>query len=265
MPFQELKKNLGEIAAAFKKEISGSLKTDKQGIIIKADSLGSLEALLMLLRQANVRIVKTGIGPITKSDIVAAKANLDVSPLDAVIVGFNVKAEEDIDYGNVKVITDEVVYKLIENLEKWRKETQAELEKERLLGLATICKLEILSQYLFRNSNPAIFGVRVIAGKLKTHIPLIDNNDENIAHVKAIQSEKHRIEEATPSMEVAISLPGVTFDRQLKSTHYLYTNMSESQFKAFKKHKDLLSAEELRVLQEIADIKRKKNAEWGAA
>ena len=263
MPFQEIKGNLSQLEKEFKKEVSQVISQDKQGIIIKADSLGSLEALITLLHQANIKIVKASIGPISKADISAAKANLTINPLDAVIVGFNVEPEEELEFGNVKVFTNDVVYKLIDDLSLWRKEKQAEIEKSKLLGLATICKLEILPQFVFRNSNPAIFGVRVLAGNLKNHLPLIDENDEAIAHVKAIQSEKHSVEQATQGMEISISLPGTTFDRQLKNTKYLYANISESQFKAFKKNKDLLSREELKTLQEIADIKRKKKSDWG--
>jgi translation initiation factor 5B len=158
---------------------------------------------------------------------------------------------------------NEVVYKLIEDLQKWRTERADEIEKEKILGLATISKLEILSQYVFRNSNPAIFGVRVVAGKIKTGIPLIDNNGEEIARVKGLQVEKTSVNEAKPGQELAISLPGTNFERQLKESKYLYVDISERQFKDFKKNKDLLSADELKTLEEIAAIKRKKNMSWG--
>lgn len=264
MPFQELKKNLDEITKAFKQEISSVTNLDRTGVIIKADSLGSLEALITLLHQANIQILKAGIGPITKSDIGAAKANLENAPLDAVVIGFNVEPEEDIEFGKVVVFTEPVVYKLIDKVQLWREHKQKEIEKEKLMGLATVCKVEILPQYVFRNSNPAIFGVRVIGGTLKTHIPLIDENDNDIAHVKSLEADKHTVQEAASGKELALSLPGVTFDRQLKTTRYLFANLSESQFKAFKKHKDLLSSDELKILAEIAEIKRKKNDTWGA-
>jgi translation initiation factor 5B len=265
MPFQLIRNNFEELEKQFKKELANTLVLDKQGIIVKADSLGSLEALLVLLKQAHVNVVKAGIGPISKTDIVAAKANLEINPLDACIVGFNVKPEEDLEKGKIQIFTNEVVYRLIEELELWRRETQAEIEKEKLMGLATICKLQILPQYVFRNSNPAIFGIRVIGGKVKTRIPLIDENGEDVAHVKALQMDKSSVEQAQPGTELAISLPGVTFDRQLKSTQFLYADMSELQFKAFKKHKDLLTSDELQVLQEIATIKRRKHETWGVA
>ncbi len=263
MPFQKVDNNLEKIKSEFKKEISGIIKHDRQGIIIKADSLGSLEALIFLLRQEHIQIIKSGIGPIGKSDIVSAKANLDINPLDAVLVGFNVELEEDVEKGNVKIITNDVVYKLIEDLQKWRKERSAEIEKEKLMGLATICKLEILHQYMFRNSNPAIFGVKVLAGKARVGIPLIDNNGEEVARIKSLQREKSSVNEATQGQELAMALPGITFDRRLKDIKYLYAQLSEKQFRAFKENKDLLSVEEMKVLGEIADIKRKKDISWG--
>lgn len=262
MPFQIVHNNQAELAAQFKRELTGAIHTDKQGVICKADSLGSLEALITLLHQANISILKASIGPITKADVSAAKANLESNPLDAVIVGFNVTKEEDIQ-SSVPIFTDEVVYKLIDKVQTWRTETQARIEKERLMGLATICKVEILPQHVFRNSNPAIFGVRVLGGTLKTRIPLINEHDEDIAHVKSIQSDKQSVEQATQGQELALSLPGVTFDRQLKTTRYLYANISETQWKQFKKNKDLLQSDELQILQEIALIKQRTKPNWG--
>ncbi len=263
MPFEKINNNLKEVSEKFKKEISQAINLDKEGIIIKADSLGSLEALITLLKQSNIKIVKAGIGQINKVDIISAKANLEINPLDAVVVGFNVGHDEDIEFGNIKVLTNEVVYKLIEDLELWRKQKQDEIEKEKLMGLAAICKLEILHKYVFRNSNPSIFGVKVLAGILRKNINLISEDDESIARVKAIQSDKSSIDEAEENMEVAISLPGTNFERQLKEKGFLYSQLSESQFKAFKKNKDLLSQGEIKALQEIAEIKRKKKDNWG--
>src|SRR3989344_1006138 len=73
MPFQKLENNLAEISQEFEKEIEGTINLDRKGIIVKADSLGSLEALLTLLKQGNVDVVKAGIGEIGKSDVVNAK------------------------------------------------------------------------------------------------------------------------------------------------------------------------------------------------
>ncbi|HDK41941.1 MAG TPA: translation initiation factor IF-2, partial [Candidatus Pacearchaeota archaeon] len=210
MPFVVYKGDKEKIKKEFKKEISETIKTDKQGIIVKADSLGSLEALLILLKQSNIPIVKAGIGNINKTDIISAKANLDINELDAVIAGFNVDIDEEAKeiQGNTKILTEDVIYKLIENLTKFREEKAKEIEKKRLMQLTTICKLKILPQYVFRNTKPAIFWVKVEGGKLIQNLNLISNDNEEIGRVKNIQSENKGVQEATEGMEVAISIPG---------------------------------------------------------
>ncbi len=264
MPFVIYKDNDKEIESSFKKELQENIKTEKKGIIAKADSLGSLEALLTLLGEQNIPVVKAGIGDISKSDIISAKANLDINELDAVIVGFNVKKCPDVEKTDkIEIFTEEVVYKLIENVAEFRKEKQKEIEKKRIMELTTLCKIKNLHEYVFRNTSPAIFGVRIEKGKLRSRLKLINENGDPIGKTKNIQSENKSVEEANEGMEVALSIPGVNVERQLKTINNLYSEISESQFKKFKKNKDLLSRNEIQILQEIAEIKRKKRPEWG--
>jgi translation initiation factor 5B len=267
MPFVLYKNNLKEIKETFKKEISGTIKTQKHGIIAKADSLGSLEALLFLLRENNIPVVKAGIGNIKKTDVISAKANIEINEIDAVVLGFNVETEEDAKElykkEKIKIITDEVIYKLIENLVEFRKQKAQEIEKQRLMELTTIGKAKILHEYVFRNSNPAVFGIRIEAGKLKHGLNLIDNENNKIGRIKNIQSENKSVEEALEGMEVAISIPGVNFERQLKDKEFLYIDMGETQFKKFKSNKDLLTQNEIKALQNIAELKRKEKPDWG--
>ena len=267
MPFMAYKNNKEEIEKEFKKEISENIKTQKQGIIAKADSLGSLEALLVLLRQNNIPVVKAGIGNINKNDIVSAKANLKINELDALILGFNVSVEEDAKefsfQEKIKILTDEVIYKLIEDTTEFRTEKKKEIEKNRLIGLASLCKLKVLPQYVFRNTKPAIFGVEVETGKLVPGNEFIDSKGEKIGRIKNIQLENKSVNEATEGMEIAISIPGVNFERQMKNKNFLYSNISESQFKNLKKNKDLLSRKEMNLLQEIAEVRRQEKADWG--
>lgn len=265
MPFVLFKNNKKEIENMFKKEIKENIKTDKQGIIAKADSLGSLEALLVLLKQKNIPVVKAGIGNINKTDIISAKANMKINELDAIIVGFNTKIEEEAEEikGGIKIIQDEVIYKLIEDLVEYRKTKQAEIEKKRLMELNSIFKLKILHQYVFRNTNPAIFGVEVIAGKLRSGLNIIDNDNKKVGRIKNIQSENKSVDEAKQGEQVAISVPGINFERRMKNINYLYSDISEKQFKNFKNNKDLLSGDEISTLKEIADLKHKTNENWG--
>ena len=266
MPFQIFKNNIAEIEKEFKKQVQENIETSEQGIIIKAESLGSLEAMMVLLKQEGINVCKAGIGNIDKRDVINANTNFETDPLNAIILGFNVSREDDIKDMNmkhIKIIESDVVYRLIEQIKEYRDNKRRELEREKMMSLATICKLKILPQYVFHNSNPAIFGVKIEAGRLKANMPLMNEQGEEVERVRNIQVEKDKVDEATQGMEVAISLGGTNFERQLADKEYLYSDMSGKQFKAFKDNKDLLSREEVEVLQKISHIKRAAEPSWG--
>jgi translation initiation factor 5B len=266
MPFIVYNNNLEEIKTEFEKEIGEKIKTDNEGIIIKADSLGSLEALITLLKEENVKILFAGIGNINKKDIITAQANLKFSPENSIILGFNVEEDKDIkdlEKSRIWMIKNDVIYKLIEDLLKTQENIRNNIRRERITELSTIGKIKILKEYLFRNSNPAIFGVRIEAGKIKPGVHLINESGKEISKIKGIQDKNNQLQEANLGQEIAISLPGVNFERELNDSDYLYTNLTESQYKKFKENKDLLTPEELSTLQKIAEIKRAKNISWG--
>jgi len=265
MPFVIYKGNKEEIKKTFKQQLTESIKTEKQGIIVKADSLGSLEALLIMLKQEKILVVKAGIGNINKNDIINAKANLKINELDAIIVGFNIGIDEEAKEmkGNIKILTDDVIYKLIENLKEFRQERRKEIEKRRLMELSSLAKIKVLHQYVFKNTNPAIFGIKVETGKIIPRMDLIDEKGEKVGKIKNMQSENKSVEEAIEPQELAISIPGINFERRMKNVDFMYSDITESQFRNFKKNKDLLSSSEINLLQEIAEIKRQEKADWG--
>lgn len=266
MPFRVFRNNKEEIITEFKKQVTEKIRTDDEGIIIKADSLGSLEALIELLRQEKIKICRAGIGSIDKKDVISAITNLKKDPAQAVILGFNVSHEEDIKelpVESIKIIEDDVIFKLIEAFLKFQEDKKKEIEKEKLMKLASICKLRVLAQYVFRNSNPAIFGVRVEGGRLRPGTTLIDEQLNEIGKVKNVQLEKETLKEATSGMEVAISVSGANFERQIKEKEFLYSDISAGMFKKFKGNKELLGRDEIDVLQKISQIKRAKELTWG--
>ena len=77
------------------------------------------------------------------------------------------------------------------------------------------------------------------------------------------QSQNKSVLSAKKNEEVAISLPSVTFSRQVKEDEILFSSLNEYEFKKLKESKKLLSHEEITILQEIARIKRKTKATWG--
>jgi len=272
MPFIVLK-NLEESYVEQQKsklisEVSDIMQLDNVGIIAKADSLGSLEALMFLLRKNGIMIRKAGIGNVTKNDIVIASSVVD-NPLDAIIIGFNVGIEPDVKKEfpelnkNVKIITGEVIYKIVDDVIEWRSNKEKEIERESLKQLTLPCKIKVLKHYIFRRSKPAIFGVKVLSGTLRQRITLMNSGGEKVDKVKTIQSEQKTVQESKTNEEVAINLPNSTIGRNVKEDEVLYSWLSESEFRKLKENKKFLTQEELVILQEVAEINRKKNPVWG--
>jgi translation initiation factor 5B len=264
MPFWVVNKNtdVEKIKSELKSELLEEIKTDEVGIVVKAESLGSLEALLVLLRQKQIRVVKAGIGNISKKDVYIAGS---LPEEDRVILGFNSEPSEDLkseELKGVKILTNAVVYKLIEDFEVYREKKQIEMERKKLEELPSIVKLSVL-EFCFRNTNPAIFGVKVEGGMLRQDLEIINNSDKKIGRIKAIQADKTSVQKAEKGKEVAVSMSGVNFERELVIGEFLYSNLSEFQFRKFKEYKNFLNSEEKSILQEIAAIKRKKEVTWG--
>ena len=231
---------------------------DKNGIIVKADSVGSLEAMLFMLKEKKIKISKASIGEINKKDIVDAEAQKD--ELNKVILGFNIK---NINSDEVKVITNDIIHKIIEDFEKFRGEKSKEIELRNLEGIERPCKLVFLRNYVFRQNNPAVIGVEVLGGKLRVGMKLMKKDGSNIGGVKSIQSEGKGASEAEKGKQVAIALPSVTVGRQIIEGDVFYSDINESNFKKLKDMKKFLNIDEVELLKEIVNIKRKENTLWG--
>ena len=259
MPLRVVGKDFKKAEKEIKEEIEDVIiETEKDGIIVKADTLGSLEALDNILKERNLIIKKASLGNITKSDI--AEASSSQNPLNRVVLGFNVKSDED--SKDIKVITNEVIYKILEDYDKWSEHENKRLKKEKLSKLRALCKIQIMPGFVFRQNNPAVVGVEILLGKLKPNTPLMLNGKE-ITSAKSLQLEGENIEEAEKGKQVAVSLPGVTIGRQVKEGDVLYSLVNESDYREFKKTKDFLDKDSIEILKEVADMKRKENAVWG--
>jgi translation initiation factor 5B len=151
---------------------------------------------------------------------------------------------------------------LIEDFEKWRIEKAKEVERSKLDELTMPCKIKVL-KYVFRQSKPAIFGIRVEGGILKTGMQMMNLSGENVDKIKNIQSNKKSVFNSKKGEEVAISFPSVTYGRQITEGEILYSSISEHEFRKLRENKKLLNNEEITILQEIASIKRRMKDTWG--
>ena len=262
MPLVVPGKNLEEAKKKVQEEVNEvGIQTDKNGVIIKADSLGSLEALTTLLKEKNIPIRKATVGPIMKKDYSDAEANYEQDPLQAVILGFNIPEAESTD--KVKILTSDVIYRLIIDYTRWVEEEKRRLEEKELENLVRPCKLEFLRNCSFRASNPAILGVEVLRGTAKNGIPLMKTDGKPIGKIASMQLEKENVAKAEKGTQLAISLLDVTIGRQVQEGDVFYSAIPEEDFRKIKTLKKYLKPEEIEVLKEIAQIKRKENMVWG--
>ncbi|MAG39321.1 translation initiation factor IF-2 [Candidatus Woesearchaeota archaeon] len=238
------------------------IKTDDVGIIVKADTIGSLEAMIKILRDENITIRRASIGNINKKDYSEAESNYEKNPLFAVILGFNVSDEFNISSKQVKVLTKDIIYRLIEDFKLWQNEKKKSEEGKKLDVLVRPCKLEVLQNCIFRQSNPCILGVEILIGVLKLGTPLMSKSNR-LSNVKSMQFEKDNIQKAEKGKQLAISLPNITAGRQVNEQDFLYSDIPEEDFRKIKKLTEFLNKDEIRVLKEIAEIHRKDNPVWG--
>lgn len=239
------------------------LDTGTKGIIIKADSLGSLEAVVKLFGEKGLKIRKASLGAISKKDVSDAESNYEDDPLLSVIIGFNVSLGKGVEPPRkVKVITGDIIYKLLDDYTLWTEEKKKALEAEQLEDLVRPCKLEILATCIFRQNNPAIVGVHVLVGVVKAGTPLMKAG-RTLTTVKSIQSEGENVHRVEQGKEVAVSLPDVTCGRQIDGNDILYSAIPEEDFRKLKKLKKYLTEMEIQVMKDIAEIMRKDNPVWG--
>jgi translation initiation factor 5B len=242
-------------------EISGIIiYTDRAGVVVKADTLGSLEAIVNQLRNKDIPIRKADIGDVTKKDIFEAMVVRREEEKYGVILAFNVKVpsqlKKEIEKGKIVIIDDVVIYGLIEKLEEYLEKKREEEKLRVLSSLVYPCELEVLPGYVFRRSNPAIVGVRILKGRLRPGTYLLNEKGKRVGIVMEIQDEGLRKMEAIAGQEVAISIRGATIGRNVKEGQILYSDVkpiydpkSRSIFFS------VLSEEEKELYQRILDLK----------
>jgi translation initiation factor 5B len=263
----------GEDPAKYVKLVAEELKqiritTDVKGIVLKADTLGSLEAIAEILKKNNVPVRIADVGDVSKRDVIEASVVKTHEPLFGAVLAFNVKvlpdAEEEAANTDVQIFKDQIIYNLIDNYLEWLKsnrEAKSEQEFEKLVKPA---KILVMPGYVFRRAKPAIFGVEILGGQLKPKYPLIRAEDgADVGDVQQIQDKGKAISEAKQGMQVAVSMDKPIVGRHVFEKDILYVKVSEHDAKALlTSHLDKLTADEQEVLKEYAEQMRKKVPFW---
>ena len=238
------------------------IETQEKGITIKADAIGSLEALAYEAKANNIPIRKYGVGEITRRDIVEAAYG---DKKNAVILGFNVTmskdAEAELVNHELKVMTSQIVYQLIEDYVEWIDDSKKQTDTDKRAEFSFPAKFRILPNCIFRASKPAIVGVRVLAGRIRPGENLIGPDGRDCGRIKSIHTGEDTLKEAKQGDEVAVGIEGVTAGRQINEEDVIYVDLIGSSIKPLREL-DLNDDEKLAMDETIA-IKRKDDPFWG--
>jgi translation initiation factor 5B len=249
----------GAIEAQLKSVIFS--KSHESGVVLRADSLGSVEALLKLLKDNEIVVKDAAVGNITKKDVMTASVGKDESPFLSVVLGFNVKVldeawQESKDLG-VPIVYSDVIYRLVEQYQTWVKDEKERMKKQALESLVWPGKLKSLDGYVFRASKPAIFGVRVLGGRIKKGYRLMGRDGQVAGEIREIQKEKEKVDEAESGDELAISCDGIMMGKNVNEGDVLYTYMTADEIVKWDNQLSMLNAEEKTVFEEIRKMLRK--------
>ncbi len=256
-PFKKAAGDLVKVKESIEGAIKGSFKLDQEGIITKADTVGSLEALVYELTRIGIPIKKAEVGPVSKRDMTDALTNS--KPENRIVVAFNVPVQVRDD--NVTIVESNIIYTIKDELTKAIEDLKNKEIENKRKEITFPVKLIFLPGNTFRISKPAIFGVRVIAGTLRVKTHLMKQDGRPIGNVKSIRTGEQSLQEAKQGDEVAISIDDVTIGRQIKEGDILYSDLNEKEAKLLREEN--LSIDEKIVLEEISNIKRKENPFWG--
>ncbi len=177
-------------------------------IIVKADVKGSAEAVKQTLEkirndEVKVQCIHSGVGSITESDVVLAKAS------NALIIGFNIKPEAKAkvlaDRNNVEVKLYKIIYEAVDEITNIINGMQAPKYQENVVGHVEIRKIFKVS------SLGNIAGSYVLDGVVNRNakVRLLRNNEEVVAtSIESLQMGKDDAKQVKAGFECGIRLKG---------------------------------------------------------
>ncbi|HMS92452.1 MAG TPA: translation initiation factor IF-2 [Candidatus Saccharibacteria bacterium] len=181
-------------------------KVKELAVLVKADTQGSLESLVSSLESAGndevrVKIIGSGIGDISESDINAASAG------NALVLGFNVSISAAVNQlakrSSVDFTLYKIIYELLDDVREWLSSLLAPeiVETEH-------ARLKILGVFK-TTKNSVICGGRVLSGKITPDLDVkIISNKEQIGTGKLtnLQKNKEASKEVVEGEECGLSI-----------------------------------------------------------
>ncbi|RQG91677.1 translation initiation factor IF-2 [Natrarchaeobius halalkaliphilus] len=246
-----------------------AVDTEEQGVVVKADTLGSLEAMADALSEVELPIVHAEVGDVAPRDVSVASTAED--PKQQVILGFNVDvlsdAERRAEIDDVTVFTDEVIYQLIEEYEEFVDELERAQQDTILENIVRPARFRILPDHTFRQNDPAVVGVEVNAGTIQNNANVVKfegTEPERVGQVKGIQEQGEDVDEARAGNRVSVAIDGPTVGRQIEEDDELWIEIPEKHAKILEQElTSEIPGDELEALNMYLDRQRKRDPFWG--
>ena len=249
-----------------RKETQVSVELDEEGIVIKADTIGGLEALAFELKKIEVPIRRATVGPVNKRDLMTAEAAS--SPLNQIILGFSIEPNNEVrslvNQGDDSVtwIGGDIIYHIIDQFEEWKEKRKTAIDAATRENLIYPGKLLYLENHTFRNKGPAIVGMRVLGGRVHLGQRLMKVDGTAVGQIRSLRSRSsEELKEAKQGEEVAVAIKGPTVGRHIEELEQFYVDIPESHVPRLAKVE--LTELEKEILEEIIKLHRKDDHFWG--
>ena len=244
------------------------IQTESNGIILRCDTIGSIEAITELLKKENIPVRSADLGNITRRDILSASAVREKDRYVGVVLGFNVKvleeAEKEAYERRIKIFNEKIIYNLVRNYSEWVTYERVHEDSIIFNEIPPICKFQFLKGYVFRRNNPAVFGAEILIGKLRQKISVMNEKGKKIGVIHQIQNEGKNLEVADKGTQVALSIKGPTIGRQINEGDIFYTDLNSKQAKfLLERFSNRLNEEEQEAFNFILSKRRETDPAFG--
>lgn len=249
-----------------RKEATISVDIAEEGVVIKADTVGGLEALAFELNRLEIPIRMATVGPVNKRDIITAQCAEDA--LNQIILGFSVKGNTEVQSklegkdAEIKFISHDIIYKVLEEFEDWRDKTKQEMDAAARENLVYPGHLLYLRDHTFRNKGPAIVGMRVLGGRVHVGQKIMKLDGTPIGQIKSLRTrDSDDVKEGRQGEELAVAVMGPTVGRHIEEGDEFWVDIPASHAKRLRKID--LTPQEAEILEEITRLHRKDDHFWG--
>ena len=259
-----------EVIEAVEAELAAvEVTTEEEGVTIKADTLGSLEALASTLRDDEIKITRAEVGNVAPRDVRMAQAATE--PRHRAVLAFNVEILEDArelaEQEDVELFEHDVIYRLIEDYDEHVTALEQAQQEQVLENIARPARFELLPDHVFRQSDPAVVGVEIRGGLLRRNSRVVrfdGAEPERVGTLKSIQDGGDDVEEARTGERVAVAIDGPTVGRQIEEGDELWVELPEKHAKILEQElTEDISADEREVLSMYLEKHRNQDPFWG--